>query len=88
MKKQAMNECNLEYLYLINKLYLITFVFSIFLNELETWNLKLRSHGTPKVLQRAIGFEANTPVQYSPLVQVVKSKTLVVRFFKVCDWFK
>ena len=75
MKKQAMNECNLEYLYLINKLYLITFVFSIFLNELETWNLKLRSHGTPKVLQRAIGFEANTPVQYSPLVQVVKSKT-------------
>ena len=30
-------------------------------------------------------FEANTPVQYSPLVQVVKSKTLVVPVFKVCD---
>ena len=32
--------------------------------------------------------ETHSHVQYSPLVQVVKSKIQVVRFVKLCDWFK
>ena len=81
-KKQAnewmnewFNECNLKYLYLIHKSFILYY-----------FCLRMRSHGTRKVQQRAIGFE--TPVQYSPLVQDVKSTTRVVRVVKLCDWFK
>ena len=67
-----MNEFNLEYLHSITN-------YTLLLLPSYTKSGSFQGSATRN------RFEANTPVQYSPLIQVVKSKTLVVPVFKVCD---